>query len=134
MIFQVGSWNSTKHFTMFKNLSCNMGNRFQTGTLEGRKLRVVVKEVLKAHSIYSSLIFLILERYDSLYLFFLFFNQYRMTHLLLKRRPKTVLFHSRDIVLICWRNWREIFILPMTSTPPQTVTMAPKPKTGLGMA
>ena len=41
-----------------------------------------------------------------------------MTHLLLKRRAKTVLFRSRDTVLICWRNWREIFILPMTSTPP----------------
>ena len=57
---------------MFKNLSCNMGNRLQTGALEGRKLRVVVKEVLKAHSIYSSLIFSIFERYDFLYLFFFF--------------------------------------------------------------
>ena len=116
---------------MFKNLSCNMGNRFQRGALEGRKLRVVVKEVLKAQFI--ALYYLFFERYDFLYLFFLFFNQYRMTHLLLKRRAKTVLFHSRDTVLICWRNWGEIFILPMTSTPPQTVTMAPKPKTGLGM-
>ena len=55
---------------MFKNLSCNMGNRFQRGALEGRKLRVVVKEVLKAQFI--ALYYLFFERYDFLYLFFLF--------------------------------------------------------------
>lgn len=56
---------------MFKNLSCNMENRFQRGALEGRKLRVVVKEVLKAQFI--ALEYLFFERYDFLYLFFFLF-------------------------------------------------------------
>ena len=43
---QIGTWNSTKRATMFENLSNNMGIRSSGGTLEGRKLRAVVAEVM----------------------------------------------------------------------------------------
>lgn len=42
---QIGTWSSTKRVTMFENLSSNMGIQSYRGTLEGKKLRVVVEEV-----------------------------------------------------------------------------------------
>ena len=46
---QIGTWNSTKRATMFENVSSNMGIRSYRGTLEGRKLRVVVAEVMNVN-------------------------------------------------------------------------------------
>lgn len=46
---QIGTWNSTKRATMFENISSNMGIRSYRETLEGRKLRVVVAEVMNVN-------------------------------------------------------------------------------------